>query len=157
MRIFNAASRNLRKSRKGAIPLRLENLDRQTSKLSSLQFASFASHMQKIAEGPGKKEYREAVNLLKEPTKAHWGAGATGAIANPVLSATGRAMQGFVDTPGGVKKRLAGAAKEATNITKGGLVSSSVTGFLGGAGIAEVSDEIQKLRAKRIIKDYRGR
>lgn len=160
---YFSKGRSPKKSRKGATPVNVETLMEQNlhdkSKLSCLQFRCFSEALrEKLAAASGVST-QEALAAAKELAKprtptTHLEMAGLGATATPIIGAASRASRGFLDTPGNLRARLRGAAKEVGKATVGDVGSQVVGGGLTGGLLSASREGLQVAKAKKKVKGF---
>jgi len=145
------------KSRKGSIPRNINTL------AESAKLSAFSDELRKLASvgqepGPPVDDLavQEAAAKLRKPKP--WrtiGQTATMAsLAAPAIATGGRFVEGFVDTPGDVRARALGGARNAATQTAGQLASRAVTTGLGGGVIAAAKEGLDLHNARKTVHGY---
>jgi hypothetical protein len=144
--------RNTSKSRKGAIPANIKTLT------ESAKLAAFMDELQKLANVIDDIAVQDAVAKLQKPRP--WrtiGQTATMAgLASPVISAGGKFVEGFVDTPGGIRTKALGGAGRVGTTTAGEMAAKSLTTGLGGGVIAAAKEGLDLHNARKTVRNYLG-
>jgi len=165
---FSDPNKAKRKSRKGAMPANVETLMKQDrcskggAKLSSLQFQAFAQALKEklaIVSTPqpvSREQAREAAKTLRKPKsmRRHVEIAGISGAATPLIAGASRAAKGFADTKGGLKARLAGAAKEVGTATLGDVASQAVGGGLTGGVLSASREGLQTRKARKQLDAY---
>jgi len=151
------------------------------AKLSSLQFRAFAEAVQeKLAFGEynptpvaplagtysaagiqraptvSSEEAFEAVKQLqkaKGPRK-QLEAGAVGGVAAPFINVARGATKGFLDTKGGLRRRLGGAAAEVGKTSLGDVGAQVVGGGLTGVALSAGREGLKVRGAKKKLRTF---
>lgn len=148
-------------------------------KLSAIQFHAFGDELRKIAAGAynplsasnqstgrsgvppavvtNDEALEAALTLDKSKRKPLVGPakmGLVGGALAPMVGAAARGLKGFIDTPGGLKRRLAGAGKEIANVTGGTVAGQALAGGLTSAALSKARQELTESAAEKRVNQF---